>query len=108
MGSSGYMMVDGILVEKVTTSSQSKSSNVWIWKHCSHWPHLEPTHLLYYTGCTWSPLTLRERAWDADGDARTAEPVVDAEVRDDDGGGDGEEARWRIVGSQSMTLIKPV
>jgi hypothetical protein len=47
-------------------------------------------------------------AWDADGDARTAEPVADAEVRDDDGVGDGEEARWRIVGSQSMTLIKPV
>jgi hypothetical protein len=26
-------------------------------QHCVHWLHLEPTHLLYYTGYTWSPLT---------------------------------------------------
>jgi hypothetical protein len=32
-------------VEKVTTASQSKSSNVWIYNTLC-------------TGCTWSPLTL--------------------------------------------------
>jgi hypothetical protein len=26
-------------------------------QHDLHWLHLEPTHLLYYTGYTWSPLT---------------------------------------------------
>jgi hypothetical protein len=26
-------------------------------EHFIHWLHLEPTHLLYYTGYTWSLLT---------------------------------------------------
>jgi hypothetical protein len=54
-------MWDGIQVEKVAVASQSKSSNVWISKHCLHWLHLEPTHHVVvhtvYTAYTWSPLT---------------------------------------------------
>ena len=38
------LLVDGIQVEKVTTTSQSKSSNVWIYNTIC-------------TGYTWSPLT---------------------------------------------------
>jgi hypothetical protein len=32
-------------------------------EHCLHWLHLEPTHLLYYTGYTWSPLTYCTIHW---------------------------------------------
>jgi hypothetical protein len=33
-----------------------------------HWLHLEPTHLMHYTGYTWSPLTThlsRVKVWRA-------------------------------------------
>jgi hypothetical protein len=37
-------LVDRTQVRKVITASQSKSNNVWIYKHSLHWLHLEPTH----------------------------------------------------------------
>jgi hypothetical protein len=59
------LMVDGIQRiyggwnpsgEKVTTASQSKP-NIVRARPLSTLLHLEPTHLFYYTGYTWSPLT---------------------------------------------------
>jgi hypothetical protein len=44
MGPNGYMMVDGIQVEKVTAVSQSKVKYCMVLEHCLHWLHVEPTH----------------------------------------------------------------
>jgi hypothetical protein len=40
-------VVDGIQVHKVTTTSQNKSSNVWLYDtvYTCYTLHLEPTHL---------------------------------------------------------------
>jgi hypothetical protein len=52
MGSNGYMMVDGIRVQKVVTASQSKSNSMYgsrsLRTRTVHWLHLEPTRLLIH------------------------------------------------------------